>query len=190
MVLKYFWPEKSFTMDDLDKISDKVHGKWTWPTAAMLWMIDHDFEIKLIEDFDYHEFARRGGKYIIDKCGPEVGESQIKNSDIESEKKYATRFAELNLVERRLPTFEDIKRLLSDGYLLICNINASALNQNPGYSGHFVVLYECDDQSVTLHDPGLPPQPTLKVPHDLFLKAWAYPSANEKNLMAIRPKKP
>jgi len=190
IAFKYFDPEKSFTMEDLDVISAKIPGKWTWPTAAMLWMLDNGYEIRLIEDFDYTLFAEKGRDYIIDKCGKEVGEAQIKNSIVDREQDYARRFAKHNLVERRLPVFEDIKKLLSEGYLVICNINSAALNNQKGYSGHFVVVYKCGEKKLTMHDPGLPPRPSLEVPLELFERAWAYPSENEKNLLAVRKNRP
>lgn len=176
-------------MDELDVISAKIPGKWTWPTAAMLWMVENGYEIRLIEDFDYTLFAEKGRDYIIDKCGKEVGEAQIKNSIVDREQEYARKFAKFNLVERRLPVFEDIKKLLSEGYLVICNINSAALNKQKGYSGHFIVVYKCGEKTLLMHDPGLPPRPSLEVPLELFEKAWAYPSENEKNLLAVRLKK-
>ncbi len=188
-VIKYFEPEKKITMDELDVISAKVPGKWTWPTAAMLWMLENGYELILIEDFDYNLFAEKGEEYILEKCGKEVGEAQIKNSVIAREKKLARQFAKFDLVEQRLPSFEDIKRLLDDGYLIICNVNASALNNQKGYSGHFVVVYECQENQLTIHDPGLPPKPSIRVSFEDFEKAWAYPSVNEKNILAIRKKR-
>jgi hypothetical protein len=185
-VIKYFDPQKSCTIEEMDSISAKVPGKWTWPTAAMLWMIENGYEIRLIEDFDYALFAEKGKDYIIDKCGKEVGEAQIKNSIIDREQELARKFAKFNLVERRLPVFEDIEILLNGGYLIICNINAAALNRQKGYSGHFVVVYKFSRKTITIHDPGLPPRPSLEVPLELFEKAWAYPSESEKNLLAIR----
>ena len=188
IVFARFWPNRKFTFDELDNISAKQPGKWTWPTAAMLWMMDNGLEIKLIEDFDYEAFAARGEKYVIERCGKEVGEAQIKNSVIAKELEFAKKFAKIAPLDCRTPTFNDVKNLLSDGYLIICNINAALLVGREGYSGHFVVVYECDDKTLTIHDPGLPPRPSLKVNKKTFEKAWAYPTPREKNLLAIRLK--
>lgn len=188
MVVKYFKPEFDVSFENLDRITDKEPGKWTWPTAGMLWLLDNGFELKLVEDFDYEDFANRGEQYIIDKVGPEVARAQIANSDVTRELQYARRFAKLNLVDCRLPDFKEIKKLLSEGYLIICNVNSTTLAGGPGYSGHFVVVFEGDDKTVTIHDPGLPPKPSQKVSHSVFERAWAYPTPNEKNLLAVRLK--
>jgi len=186
IVLGHFWPDREFMYEELDKITAKVPGKWTWPTAAMIWLMENGFELHLVEDFDYKEFAQRGEQYIIEKCGPEVGEAQIKNSIISREQEYAAKFVKIAPLERRIPTFKDIKNYLSDGYLIICNINASTLYNQPGYSGHFVVIFRYGWRTLTIHDPGLPPRPSLHVKKNVFEKAWAYPTEREKNLLAIR----
>ena len=60
MALKHFEPARAFTYDALDRISQKLPGKWTWPTSAMLWLMGEGYKLKLIEEFDYHAFAARG----------------------------------------------------------------------------------------------------------------------------------
>lgn len=188
IVFGRFRPDLKFTIEELDKISAKVPGKWTWPTAAMLWMMDNGFEIMLIEDFDYEDFAGRGEMYLVERLGDEVARAQIENSVIDQELDFAKRFARVAPLECRAPIFEDVDKLLTAGYLIICNINAAALFGQKGYSGHFVVVFGCDKKTLTIHDPGLPPKPSLKVDKKIFEKAWAYPTTREKNLLAIRLK--
>lgn len=188
IIFAHFWPHREFTHEELDIITAKLPGKWTWPTAGMIWMMEQGFELQLIEDFDYKAFARRGEKYIFERCGPEVGAAQIENSVISREIKFARKFAEMAPLESRIPSFDDIKKFLDQGFLLICNINAAALYNQPGYSGHFVVVFDSDNDSVTIHDPGLPARASLKVMHDQFERAWAYPADRDKNLLAVRLK--
>ena len=89
-------------------------------------------------------------------------------------------------VDYRAPGLADIKQLLKEGYLIICNINSNCLYNYSGYSGHFVLPLELDEAYIMIHDPGLPPAPSLKVPKAAFEKAWGYPSEEDKNLLAIR----
>jgi hypothetical protein len=190
MALAVLLPELAVTDDELDRISGKLSGKWTWPTQAMLWMIGQELEIKLIEEFDYRDFADRGERYILERYGDEVGQAQIANSDIPREQEIAQRFVDVAPLECRIPTVADIKREIACGAVVIVNVHAAALHGLPGYSGHFVVVCEVTGDAVTLHDPGLPPRPDFAVPVATFERAWAYPSERDKNLLAIaRPKK-
>lgn len=188
MVLAYFLPERDFSWGELDRISKKVKGLWTWPLAALLWLAENGFEVKNIEVFDYSAFIKKGGEYLIETFGEEVGRAQIEHSDIEQERKISKDFMKRVDSERRLPTLRDIKELLREGFLVVCNINAYALNQKRGYAGHFVVITGLDGKYITLHDPGLPPLKARKVTPARFEKAWAYPDRKAKNIMAFRRK--
>jgi hypothetical protein len=178
-------PEREFSYEELDRISIKLPGRWTWPTAAMLWMIEKGLEIKLIEEFDYATFAERGGDYLIERYGDEVGRSQIENSDVEFERDISRRFSKIAPIELRSPDLEDVRKEMERNAAVIVNLNASVLHGQEGYSGHFVVICEVSDKNIRLHDPGLPPKPNLIVPHHRFIRAWAYPTEHDKNLLSI-----
>jgi len=186
MALGALVPEREFTYEELDRISVKLPGRWTWPTAAMLWMIERGLEIRLIEDFDYGDFARRGGDYLIERYGEEVGRSQMEHSDVEFERSISQRFAKIAPVEKRPATLGDIRGEMGRGAVVIVNLNAAPLHGDEGYSGHFVVICEVGDDRVSLHDPGMPPGPNLTVGLDRFMAAWGYPTARDQNLMSIR----
>lgn len=188
MVLSYFEPECDFSYEELDRISAKQEGKWTWPTASMLWLHKRGYDLKLIEDFDFADFAQRGEAYVLDRCGEEVGKIQIEQSNIPQELGFAREFSELspNPLEVRIPNFEDLKALKEEGYLSICNLNASLLYQQPGYSAHFVLVCDLDENDLILHDPGMPPRPFVRIKREVFERAWAFPSEREKNLLALK----
>lgn len=188
MCLAFFEPEQSFSYDELDRISAKQEGKWTWPTASMLWLHKRGYNLKLIEDFDFADFAKRGEAYIIERCGEEVGTMQIEQSNIEQELDFAHEFSELtpNPLEVRLPDLADLKGLRDEGYLPICNVNAALLYQQKGYSAHFVLVCDLDDEHITLHDPGLPSRAYVKIRREVFEKAWAFPTERERNILALK----
>ena len=186
MALAYVDPDREYTYEELDEISQKDPGKWTWPTTAMLWLMEHHYEIRLVEEFDYAAFAERGGDYLIEKCGYEVAQVQMDNSDIERERKIAAKFVEYAPLEFRIPTIADLRRYLNDHWVITCNINSALLHGQPGYSGHFVIITDVTDDEVILHDPGLPPSPNFAVERAVFEKAWGYPESSDKNLLAVR----
>ncbi len=186
MALGYFEPDKQYSYGELDHISQKLPGKWTWPTAAMLWLMEHGYELKLVEEFDYDAFAKRGADYLMEKCGYEVAQVQIENSDIAREQEIAAKFVQHAPLEHRVPGLSDIEQLLAGNWVVICNVNSSLLHNQPGYSGHFIVVTGVTGDEVIIHDPGLPPYESFAVIRADFEKAWAYPTVTDKNLMAIR----
>lgn len=186
MILTFF-SGKEWPFETLDKISGKLSGKWTWPTLSMLWFLENGYEIKLIEEFDFLEFGKRGKEYLVKKCGAEVADAQEKNSDLAREQKLALEFSQKGRVAFRIPTWEELQNFLVAGYLLILNVNAALLHGQKGYSGHFVVPIKVSDNEIVLHDPGLPPSPSLTVSRAVFEAAWGYPTPHEKNCLAVKP---
>ena len=186
MILKYYFPNENYTWKQLDEITSKVKGLWTWPMAGLLWLTYKKFDVKVIEPFDYNQFIKLGGKYLIKEYGKEVGESQIKHSDIKQEIVIAKKFIKRIKIEKRIPNQADLKGLIKQDYLIICNVNIKLLNKKKGYAGHFVLLKGLNNSSYILHDPGLLPYNNRKVKFDLFNKAWAYPNKKAKGVMAIK----
>jgi len=187
MALAPFDP-KNWTYEELNKICDKQPGKWTWPTASFLWLLEQGYEVRLVEEFDYRAFAKKGYEYLLKKSGKEVADAQKKNSSLSREQKWAKRLVEHAgfALDDRIPTWEDLKSYRSRGYSIICNVNSCKLYKQPGYSGHFVVPVSVEETSIILHDPGLPAKPSQTVLRAVFEEAWGYPTDHEKNLVAIR----
>jgi hypothetical protein len=88
--------------------------------------------------------------------------------------------------ESRIPNQKDLRSLIKDDYLIICNVNSRTLNKKKGFAGHFVLIKGLEDKNYVIHDPGLPPQENRKVNFELFNKAWAYPNNKAKGIMAVK----
>lgn len=186
MVLKYFEPDNEFSWDQLDAITAKDKELWTWPMAGALWLKDHSYDVSFIEDFDYKTFSEKGEQYLLETMGEEVARAQVAHSNIDQERQYASELLRKVSIEKRIPNLQEIQKYLSDGYLVVCNINAKKLNDANGYVGHFVVITGINDHEMLLHDPGLPPQENRIVSLEQFNEAWAYPNNNAKNIMAFK----
>ena len=189
MMMKYFWPNKDFSWKELERITAKVEGLWTWPMAGLLWFQEKGVGVKIITIFDYEKFAQLGGQYLIDEYGEEVGKAQIEHSDIKQERKFAKEFIKKITIEKVIPTIDDLKNLLKQDYLIMCNVNSRKLNNKEGYSGHFVVIKGFDDKHLIINDPGSSRAAKNRlVDFDLFEKAWAYPNEKAKDIMAFKSK--
>ena len=188
MICEYFVPRTKISFKEWDKITTHKPGLWTWSTSGLMWFKKKGFEVVNIEAFDYNQFSIEGVKYLVNFFGEEVGRSQIEHSDIKQEMIISKDFVKKIKLETRIPKLQEIKTLLKDGFIVVCNINSYALDDEKGYSGHAVVVKGCTDSNLILHDPGLPPRQDLEVSDEKFYKAWAYPNENACNLSAIKLK--
>lgn len=187
MLLKFYLPNRDFSLRELDTISAKVQGLWTWPTAALLWLSENGFEVRNVETFNYEDFASHGGDYLLEYFGEQVGQEQINHSDLAQEVALAEEFIKKIQSEMRIPEIIDLQQSLDDGRLPCCNVNSRKLNGKPGYSGHFVIVIGYDDDNLILHNPGLPAQENQIVSNELFAQAWAYPDNKAKTFFTIKP---
>lgn len=187
MILKYFFPERNFSWEELDKITGKRESElWTWPTLSFIKMQELGFEVKNIGIFDYDEFVKRGINYLKDTYDDNVAEKQRQNSDINYEIENAKKLKNLIKKEKRIAGIKDISKLITKGYLVECSINSMALAGREGYRSHSVLVVDTEEDHITLHDPGPPPMPFRRVTIDDFNGAWAYPCENSKNVTAFR----
>lgn len=189
MVLKYFEPENEYSWEELEKLTGKVEGLWTWPQQTSIWLSRKGYEIIDIDEYDTKLFVEEGGQYLIERYGKEVGEAQIKHSDIKHEQEVQKEYLNLNLQENRIPDFTDIENLLNKGFLIGINVNSKILADKEGYSGHFVIVYEINKDNITFHDPGLPGKEAMTISLEKFEKAWAYPDEKSKNIQAFKLEK-
>ncbi len=186
MIQEYFYPDKKFSFEEWDELTGKKEGLWSFPLKGMAVMEKLGFEVINWKDFDYNLFADMGGEYLKQRYGEEIGNEEIKHCDIASEMENAKNLQHL-LSEPKVPDINDLKKLLKDGYLVICNVNSRVLKEKSGYSGHFVTIYEMDSNNIFMHDPGPPGIKARIVPLDLFERAWCSFSPRDKNIMAFKP---
>lgn len=186
MVLKYFNPNEDYSWEELDAITAKGKDLWTWPTASFMWLKNKGCNLKIITPFEYELFIKNGGDFLIEKYGKEVGEAQIAHSNIAQEQQLAKQLLNNVPIEKRIPALREVRQLLQEGYLILCNVNSLKLNNQEGYAGHSVVIKGMRDNQLILHDPGLPPFENRIVSFDNFLAAWAYPNEEAKEIYAIK----
>lgn len=186
MVLKYFLPKKEFSLKKLEKMTGFKTNKWTWPMVGLINLKRMGFDIVNMVDFDYERFANEAESYLIERFGKDVGREQFIHSDVPQVFFDAREFVRLFGNQTIIPNTHHIKKLLTKGYLIVCNVNGKILTDEKGYEGHFVLISDFDEDNFYLQNSGPPPIKNAKIPFILFNQAWAYPTQSEKNLMAFK----
>jgi hypothetical protein len=186
IILKYFKPDSNIEWGEWSKITGFEKDKGTWAIAGLAWFRDQGFDVKHIETFDFEAFISQGESYLKQRFPGETGDWAIKHTNIQAEQLRAKRLIGLDVFDNREPTINDIKRYIDEGYLIRAHVNSRQLNNKPGYFGHAVVVFEYDDEGLTLHDPGLPALPNRKVLYADFEKAWFDPDDGTAEMDAIR----
>ena len=188
MIVEYFSGE-TISVDEADIATGFRPEEATWPYDAMLSFSGRGFKVKNVETMDQIRFANDPAAEMIDCFNEEIWEQIQKTSDVPRAQSSALKCLEdpnITLV-KGIPTLEDLKNETDAGHLIICNVNSKILNGKDGYTGHFVVVEQIDDDFVYLQNPGLPAQANLKLAKEVFLTAWYYPTEKAGNMMVITP---
>jgi len=176
MVLNYFLPNRDYSWDELDRLTGKREGKWTWPLRSIGKLHDLGFDVKMIVKFDYAAFFEQPEKYLIERYGDVAGRELVLNSDIPYELEVTKKY--LGIAKNSEPTLKDLENFLDHGSLPICGLNLPTLYEESGSLSHFVLLLDFDRTSIWLHDPGVqnehfPGRQAVKVSHATFMNAWS-----------------
>ncbi|PJE64267.1 MAG: hypothetical protein COU90_03560 [Candidatus Ryanbacteria bacterium CG10_big_fil_rev_8_21_14_0_10_43_42] len=185
MILKYFFPQRRYTLKYLDKITYHYPGGWTWDTAALLFLSNLGFEIIIIDEFDFKAFGREGLGYLRSIWDKERFQIESLNTDLRFESQLAQDF----LTSPRNMTFhkrkgcrEDITTLFHKKYLVVPNINAYVLDNEEGHCGHHVIVTGIDRKGLCFNDAGLPAIKDRYVSWDLFEKS----RTEKSNIFAVK----
>ncbi len=171
MILGYFEPSKTYSLEDLERITAKEPEKGSWEMPHSIWLVDHGFEIKHFAEFDYIAFREEGIEYIRRAFGDETADWQLANSDVEAARSMVDEYLDKTIIIPRKPTIKDVEAAMQDGWLARVMVNSSVLNDREGYVGHSVVVTGYDNDSIWFHDPGLPAEQDRMVSRALFYDA-------------------
>lgn len=60
MLLKYFVPSKEYSWEELEKLTGKDPGMYTWPMTGLIWLTKNGYEAKYVEYFEvsYEQFIK------------------------------------------------------------------------------------------------------------------------------------
>ncbi|MBN2203090.1 MAG: peptidase C39 family protein [Candidatus Aenigmarchaeota archaeon] len=176
MALKHFFPEKNFSYEELDRISDKKEGKWSWVSAAFVELKKMGLDVSVYSDFDYTAFSKRGADYIREKFSKEAADKNLEMTDIDSEMKNASKMVKTGIYNNKIFELDDVKNWFEKGYLEILVVNSNILNNKSGFNGHAVVLTGIEDNKFLVHDPSMIyGSANREVKKDIFTNALFYP---------------
>lgn len=177
MVYKYYIG-KDFTWKELDKLTKTIPGKATWTFIGEMEFAKRGIEVTNIEPVDYEQLYQEGVTYLTNIVGKDTADYYLQKSNIASVLKYIPEYLSYVHHETRRATIDEIINLLKAGNLIGAEVNSTILNDKPGFSLHFVLLYDFDGKHIILHDPGLPPIKARHVSLKEFDQCFNFPGAN------------
>lgn len=162
--------------EQADELTGYAAGRGTWQFRMLTALASKDLEVCDVEALDVDLFLRDPRAAIRQQLlDDEVAEEYIADTDLPSEVS-ALQDCMANpriSFSNTTPTVGDARNALKGDAILLCHVNSRVLTEQPGHSGHMILLEEITDDDVLFHDPGPPSQWARRVGIETFEKAWA-----------------
>lgn len=159
MMLSYFYPDKNWSIHEMDALCGAVDGKYTWPYLPLTKLSEMGLSIKVFSKFDTKKFLDDPETYLIEQYGEDGAKNSIQNSDMDAVIQQAQaylnmpkndKFSRLN----QSHTTAIIRELLDNDYLINMWVNSKKLNNEDGTTGHFILVHGYEGSNFIAHDPG------------------------------------
>lgn len=177
MVHRYYFGN-DLTWKEIDSLTHAISGKGTWTFVGEMEFAKKRLDVENIEPVDYEKLHKEGVSYLTRVVGKDTANFYLTKSNIASVLKYIPEYLKTVRHETRRASVEEIIEYLKQGDLIGVEINPRILNKKPGFSLHFVLLYDFTGKHIVLHDPGLPPIKGRKITIDEFNQCFNFLGAN------------
>ena len=152
-----------YSWEDMEALLGYRPGRAAWTVEVWTKLAMQEFDIHMIEAFDYQRYADEGESYLRTFLKPEELAWQREYSNLLDIKPFLPRFLKTVRREQRSPQLRDIDLLLAQGYLVLVQLNLNVLNHKPGYVAHMILIHDKTDGTYVAHDPGLPPYKNRRI---------------------------
>ncbi len=179
-----------FSFDKINKILRRKSGYYSWGYATDEALSKKGFKVKSISTFATEQFAKDKEKYLFEYMGREAGKKQAECTDMSIVLEDAKNFLKANNIEtiKEVPSLENIRSHIKEGWYAIPLVNGEKLNLKKGYYGHSLFLYGFNDKAVLFNDPGPPFEEAREETWELFEQAWSSPSKETRGVTFYKPK--
>jgi len=186
MALKYYFPEKDFSFEELDRLTGRTPGKWTWTSQLLPVLLDNGLDAYYYSSSSYDGIKEGGKEYILEYYGKEDGQIMIDHTNFDSLYASIEKLEENEKFVNEKLDFSYIEKEFKKGHVIILVIDKNVLlGNNRPYSGHGITLTKINETHVSLHDSAGTPNLTVK--KEQLIKAWDN-TATDNDAIIIRGK--
>jgi hypothetical protein len=170
-ILKHFL-DKDFSLEELDKLTERKTGLWTWTSQVVIVLYDLGLEVKYYSKSDLEPFLQ--GEPFIRKHFGKDAEKILKFTDLPVVLGSIKKLLKKDIFEKRKLSFNKVEAHIKQGDIPLMLIDHNKIVGKEGlYQGHFIVVTGFDDQNVFYHESGPKnPEANKKVLKSTFIDAW------------------
>jgi len=177
IALKYYYPEREYSFEQLDLETGRTQGKWTWTSQAMELLLDEGLDAYYYSTTPYLDILGGGEGFIIGYYGEDDGKVMIQHTDFDALYSSIRSLNDTARYNDEKLDFSAVENEFSNGRMVIMLIDRNVLtNPELSYAGHFVTITGINSTHVTFHDTG--GIPNRAVEKSRFTDAWNAPGTD------------
>lgn len=168
---------RKMSFKEIDELIGYNKSLYTWLIQATNQLQRMFSGVKLMSNLDYKKISVNAEKYLKNKWknSPEHYNDQKSHalSHFTNVQSSSKEFLENGGIYKKISkkcTKSQLSNFLKDN-LVIMWVNWNKLYGQPGFKGHFIVVFSEEDSNFIIHDSGQPPQIDEKVKKDRLLEA-------------------
>ncbi len=171
MVLKWFFPERRYTLAELDIATSHEPDGLTWDYAVLLFLAEQGLDVLYIDPFDIRSFACDGAAYLRSIWDHDRYAFEDLNANLTLVQQQAGSVLEaLNTITlvQSVASMHELEALHASGWLIMAQNNSYVLDGEEGFDGHYVLLTGFTHDEIIFNDCGNPPQKNRRVSRECF----------------------
>lgn len=168
MALNYYYPERNYTLAQLDQMIGREGDKWAWFSQALPILVQEGLDAHYYSVTPYEHLTP---EYVLEYYGEDNGKLINEVTDweglnesikfLKTSKRYA---------KKKLP-WQFVERAFNQGNVIMMIIDYNTLKEMPGlYSGHGVTITSINQTHVTFHNSA--GEPNQAAEKEKFKEAW------------------
>lgn len=177
MLHQYYFGQ-DLSWNEIDEIMRSVPDKGTWSFTGSTYLAKKGLDVTDIGSMDVNKLLADPKGYLPTLYSPEKVDYYLNKSNLLSIMQYLPEYLKYVKQKTRTSSTSEVTNYLKEGYLVTLELNPKILNNKPGFTLHYVLVYDFDGENIYMHDPGLPPLKSRKVTLEKFKVAFEYIGAN------------
>ena len=184
MTLNYYFPERGYTLEQIDQMVGRKGEKWTWFSQALPVLMQEGLDPHYYSMTPYYDLTP---EFVLDYYGKEDGRLINQVTDWGELRKSIGFLRTSNRYTKKKLEWQEVEKAVNNRNVCIMIIDYNTLMGNPGlYSGHGVTITYINQTHVLFHNSAKGPnQKALKQD---FIDAWNA-HGTDNDIIIVRGKK-
>ncbi|MBW2973603.1 hypothetical protein KY346_04370 [Candidatus Woesearchaeota archaeon] len=184
MALQYYFPERKYTLEQIDSTIGREKEKWAWFSQALPILVNEGLDVHYYSKTPYNRLTP---EFVLEYYGIEDGTLINEVTDWNALYNSIDFLRATNRYTNTKLPWQEVEKAVNNGNVCLMIIDYNVLIKKPGiYSGHGVTITFINQTHVLFHNSNK--GPNQKAKKQDFIDAWNAPGT-DNDIIIVRGKR-